>query len=63
MWLERDGNPISFWHDVPLYPNKKDYSIINTVIEVPRWENGKIEIRRDEPLSKLKNDPKALITG
>lgn len=26
---------------------------MNIVVEIPRWEDGKIEIKRDEPLSEL----------
>ncbi|CAG9988637.1 unnamed protein product [Clonostachys byssicola] len=51
VWLEKDGNPISFWHDIPLYPNSEDKSIINFYTEIPRWTDGKIETKRDEPLS------------
>lgn len=51
MWLEKAGQPISFWHDVPLYPDESNKRIINFVVEVPRWEDAKIEIRRQEPLS------------
>lgn len=53
MWLERDGNPASFWHDIPIYPDESSPSIINFVVEIPRWTSGKIEINREEPLSKL----------
>ena len=42
MWLELDGNPISPWHDVPLYPNEKDKAIVNFVVEIPRWTDGKV---------------------
>lgn len=51
MWLEKDGNPISFWHDVPLYPDEEDKSIIHYYTEIPRWTDGKIETKRNEPLS------------
>jgi len=51
VWLEKAGQPISFWHDVPLYPDESNKRIINFVVEVPRWEDAKIEIRRQEPLS------------
>lgn len=57
IWLEHKCQPISFWHDVPLYPNASDPSIINVVVEIPRWENGKIEIRRPEPLNPIFRKP------
>lgn len=58
MWLELDGKPISPWHDVPLYPDEKDESIVNFVVEIPRWTDGKIEIKRDEPLNPIFHDEK-----
>lgn len=58
MWLEKDGDPISFWHDVPLYPNAEDKSIINMYTEIPRWTDGKIETNRDEPLNPIFHDQK-----
>ena len=51
IWLEKDGCPASFWHDVPLYPDESNKQVINFVVEIPRWTNGKIEIARDEPFS------------
>lgn len=68
VWLEKDGQPISFWHDVPLYPDQSNKRIVNFVVEVPRWEDAKIEIRRQEPLSKSRHMkragdiPRALLT-
>ncbi|KAL3472052.1 inorganic pyrophosphatase [Aspergillus californicus] len=56
VWLEKNGHPMSFWHDVPLYPNEKNKQIVNFVVEIPRWEDGKIEIRRQEPLNPIFHD-------
>ncbi|KAL2796002.1 inorganic pyrophosphatase [Aspergillus keveii] len=56
VWLEQNGSPISFWHDVPLYPNEANKQIINFVVEIPRWTDGKIEIKRDEPLNPIFHD-------
>ncbi|KAL0938277.1 Inorganic pyrophosphatase 1 [Colletotrichum truncatum] len=53
MWLEKNGDPISFWHDVPLWPDEREKQIINVVVEIPRWEDGKIEIKRTEPLNPI----------
>ncbi|OAQ92140.1 inorganic diphosphatase [Purpureocillium lilacinum] len=58
MWLEKDGNPISFWHDIPLYPNKTDDSIVHFYVEIPRWTDAKIETKRDEPLNPIFHDDK-----
>ena len=56
MWLELNGKPISPWHDVPLYPHANDTSIVNFVVEIPRWQDAKIEIKRDEPLNPIFHD-------
>ncbi|KAF6809334.1 inorganic pyrophosphatase [Colletotrichum musicola] len=56
IWLEKDGDPISFWHDVPTWPDESDKQIVNVVIEIPRWTDGKIEISRDEPLNPIHHD-------
>lgn len=56
MWLELNGNPISPWHDVPLYRNSNNTFVVNFVIEIPRWTAGKIEIKRDELLNPIFHD-------
>lgn len=56
MWLELNGDPISPWHDVPLHPTSNDTSVVNFVVEIPRWTAGKIEIKRDEPLNPIFHD-------
>ncbi|PKS05444.1 hypothetical protein jhhlp_008820 [Lomentospora prolificans] len=58
VWLLRDGRPISFWHDVPTYPDESNHQIVNMVVEIPRWTNGKLEIKRDEPLNPIFHDEK-----
>lgn len=39
-----DGVPMSFFHDVPLYPDPKNTSVVNMVVEIPRWHNAKLEV-------------------
>ncbi|CAI4213543.1 unnamed protein product [Parascedosporium putredinis] len=58
VWLLRDGRPISFWHDVPTYPDESNHQIVNMVVEIPRWTNGKLEIKRSEPLNPIFHDEK-----
>ncbi|KAI9155456.1 Inorganic pyrophosphatase [Paramyrothecium foliicola] len=58
VWLELHGEPISWWHDVPLYPFGGNSSIINYYIEIPRWTDAKIETKRDEPLNPIFHDDK-----
>jgi inorganic pyrophosphatase len=56
IWLLYKCNPISFWHDVPLYPFPGNTSIINLVVEIPRWTDGKIELESSEPLAPIFHD-------
>ena len=42
VFVERDGAPISWFHDVPLYANEQ-HSVLNMVVEIPRWSNAKLE--------------------
>ncbi|OBT81506.1 hypothetical protein VE02_10276 [Pseudogymnoascus sp. 03VT05] len=57
VYIERDGIPISSFHDVPLYADSTK-SILNMVVEIPRWTNNKLEIARDEPLNPIHQDIK-----
>ncbi|EHK46961.1 hypothetical protein TRIATDRAFT_298819 [Trichoderma atroviride IMI 206040] len=58
VWLEQDGNPISFWHDVPLYPDEKNNNIVSFYVEIPRWTDAKIETKRNKPLNPIYHDDK-----
>ena len=44
IYIEKDGVPISPFHDIPLYANEQQ-TILNMVVEIPRWTNGKLEVR------------------
>jgi hypothetical protein len=41
-YLEKDGTPVSPFHDIPLYANEQQ-TILNMVVEIPRWTNAKLE--------------------
>ncbi|KAK1239913.1 hypothetical protein MKX08_007355 [Trichoderma sp. CBMAI-0020] len=58
VWLEQDGDPISFWHDIPLYPDEKNNNIVNFYVEIPRWTDAKIETKRNRPLNPIYHDDK-----
>jgi hypothetical protein len=46
LFIEKDGKVISPFHDVPLYAEgNKDKSVVNMVVEIPRWTNAKVEVR------------------
>ncbi|KAG8526919.1 Inorganic pyrophosphatase [Bacidia gigantensis] len=57
IYIEKDGVPISPFHDIPLYANEQQ-TVLNMVVEIPRWTNAKIEISKEEPLNPLKQDTK-----
>ncbi|KAG0224407.1 Inorganic pyrophosphatase [Actinomortierella wolfii] len=57
VYIEKDGVPVSAFHDVPLYANEAK-TILNMIVEVPRWTNAKLEISKDEALNPIKQDVK-----
>ncbi|KAI0815714.1 inorganic pyrophosphatase [Xylaria sp. FL0064] len=57
VYIEQDGVPISPFHDIPLYANKEQ-TILNMIVEIPRWTNAKLEISKDELLNPVKQDVK-----
>jgi len=57
IYIEKDGVPVSPFHDIPLYANEQK-TILNMIVEIPRWTNGKLEISKEEPLNPIKQDIK-----
>jgi len=59
VWLEntRTGQPASALHDVPLFADESK-TILNMVVEIPRWTNAKQEISKEDPLNPIKQDTK-----
>ncbi|KAK3671221.1 Inorganic pyrophosphatase [Recurvomyces mirabilis] len=57
IYIEKDGVPVSPFHDVPLYANEQQ-TILNMVVEIPRWSNAKQEISKEETLNPIKQDTK-----
>ena len=45
IYIEENGKPISPFHDIPLYANQEQ-TILNMIVEVPRWTNAKMEVSR-----------------
>ncbi|KAF4123994.1 inorganic pyrophosphatase [Geosmithia morbida] len=43
VYIEKDGVPVSPFHDIPLYANQEQ-TILNMIVEIPRWTNGKLEV-------------------
>ncbi|KAB5536657.1 c2 domain-containing protein [Coniochaeta sp. 2T2.1] len=57
VYIEKDGVPISAFHDIPLYANAEQ-TVLNMIVEIPRWTNAKLEISKDELLNPIKQDIK-----
>ncbi|KAJ4163424.1 hypothetical protein LMH87_005155 [Akanthomyces muscarius] len=57
VYIEKDGVPVSPFHDIPLYANQEQ-TILNMIVEIPRWTNGKLEISKEELLNPIKQDVK-----
>lgn len=43
VYIEKDGVPVSAFHDIPLYANAEQ-TILNMIVEIPRWTNAKLEV-------------------
>lgn len=43
IYVEKDGVPISPFHDIPLYANDQQ-TVLNMIVEIPRWTNAKLEV-------------------
>ena len=50
IYIEKDGVPVSPFHDIPLYANEQQ-TVMNMVVEIPRWTNAKAEVRAANPSS------------
>ncbi|KAK7205178.1 inorganic pyrophosphatase [Myxozyma melibiosi] len=57
IFIEKDGVPISPFHDIPLYANEQQ-TVLNMIVEIPRWTNAKLEISKEETLNPIKQDVK-----
>jgi inorganic pyrophosphatase len=57
IFFKSDGKYISPFHDIPLYANAEK-TILNMIVEIPRWTNAKMEISTSEPLNPIKQDVK-----
>ncbi|KAH7364562.1 inorganic pyrophosphatase [Rhexocercosporidium sp. MPI-PUGE-AT-0058] len=57
IYIEKDGVPVSPFHDIPLYANEQQ-TILNMVVEIPRWTNAKMEISKSDLLNPIKQDIK-----
>jgi len=57
LYLEENGAPVSFFHDIPLWADKEK-GIANFVVEIPRGTTAKLEINKANPFNPIKQDVK-----
>ncbi|KAH8927881.1 inorganic diphosphatase [Atractiella rhizophila] len=57
VFISQNGKTISGFHDIPLFANEAK-TILNMVVEVPRWTNAKMEISKGEPFNPIIQDTK-----
>ncbi|KAI9303310.1 inorganic pyrophosphatase [Cunninghamella echinulata] len=57
VYYEKDGLPVSPFHDIPLFANEEK-TIFNMVVEIPRWSNAKLEISKEDAFNPIKQDIK-----
>lgn len=56
-FLEKDGKVVSPFHDVPLFANE-DKTVLNMIVEIPRWSNAKLEISKEDQFNPILQDTK-----
>jgi len=57
VYLTQSSRTISTFHDLPLFANESK-TILNMIVEVPRWTNAKMEISKTEPFNPILQDTK-----
>lgn len=57
VYFTKDNHIVSPFHDIPLWADKEK-GLIHMVVEIPRGQNAKLEISRDEPMNPIKQDVK-----
>lgn len=57
VFFQRNGQPISPFHDLPLWADKAK-GLANMLIEIPKGTNPKLEISKDDFLNPIKQDVK-----
>lgn len=57
IYYESQNGPISPFHDIPLYKNK-DNTVLNMIVEIPRYTHAKMEINKKEYLNPVSQDSK-----
>ena len=55
--VEKGDEIVSPFHDIPFWVDKEK-GIANMVVEIPRGQQAKLEISRDQPFNPIKQDVK-----
>lgn len=58
--LEKGDEIVSPFHDIPFWVDKEK-GTANMVVEIPRGQQAKLEISRDQPFNPIKQDVKVSI--
>ena len=62
LYLTKDGQYISPFHDIPLYADGGEGGLaLNMVVEVLRYTNAKMEINKELKLNPIKQDVKKVL--
>eukprot|EP01135_Chromosphaera_perkinsii_P000296 Nk52_evm65s62 gene=Nk52_evmTU65s62 len=56
-YMKGSSGAVSLWHDIPLYANAEK-TLLNMVVEIPRWSNAKLEISKEDKLNPIIQDTK-----
>ncbi|GAA5823865.1 hypothetical protein JCM5353_006386 [Sporobolomyces roseus] len=56
-FVEKDGKVVSPFHDIPLFANEQR-TVLNMIVEIPRWSNAKLEISKEEQFNPILQDTK-----
>jgi len=62
IYIEKDGVPISPFHDIPLYADQ-ERGILNMIVEIPRWTNAKLEVSRNSFRPRLNGSPSGRVAA
>ncbi|GAA99158.1 uncharacterized protein L969DRAFT_95064 [Mixia osmundae IAM 14324] len=57
VYLEQNGKLVSPFHDIPLFADDSK-TVLNMIVEIPRWTNAKMEISKEEAFNPIKQDIK-----
>eukprot|EP00732_Lithocolla_globosa_P004412 Lithocolla_globosa_v1_NODE_4061_length_1515_cov_10.713115.p1 type:complete len:299 gc:universal NODE_4061_length_1515_cov_10.713115:1471-575(-) len=57
LYFEKEGVPISPFHDIPLFSEESE-KVYNMVVEIPRWTNAKLEVSKNKAFNPICQDTK-----